>query len=107
MNWYHSSRRKVHCDIRQGCPLASLLFILALNSIYRVKRGDICGVPLTSGADDMAVYLRDRSTILSVVTILDDFAAVSGLRTSRTKSIIIELGLRGSSMPLDTCGLNL
>ena len=71
------------------------------------ERDDIRGVPLTSGADDMAVYLRDRSTILSVVTILDDFAAVSGLRTSRTKSIIIELGLRGSSMPLDTCGLNL
>ena len=81
---------------------------------YSIERDDIRGVPLKYGrritdvkisgyADDTAVYLRDRSAILSVVTILDDFAAVSGLQTNRVKSIIIELDPRGSSMPLDTC----
>ena len=76
------------------------------------------GEPLASGrrtndvkfsgyADDTAVYLRDRSAVLSVVRILDDFAAVSGLQTNWAKSIIIYLDPRGSSTPLGTCGLNL
>ena len=116
VNGYRSSRRKVHCGIRQGCPLAPLLFILALDSLYRVikERVDIRGVLLSSGrrttdvkipgyAEDTAVCLRGRSAVLSVVTILDDFAAVLGLHTNRAKSIIIELDPRGSSMPLDTC----
>ena len=120
VNGYRSTRRKVHCGIRQECPLAPLLFILALDSLYRVikERVDIRGVPLSSGrrttdvkisgyADDTAVYLRDRLTVLSDVTILDGFAAGSGLQTNRAKSIIVELDPRGSSMPLDTCGLNL
>ena len=53
------------------------------------ERSDIGGVSLTSGerctqfkvsgyADDMAVYLCNRAAILQVVTILDDFASVSG-----------------------------
>ena len=95
-------------------------FILALDSVYRVnqERGDICGVPLASerrtadfkisdDADDTAIYLRDRSAVLSAVTILDDFSSILGLQTNQAKSIIIELDPRGSSMSLDTCGLNL
>ena len=101
-------------------PSCPLLFILALESVYRLiqERGDIRGVPLTSEgrtndakisgyADDTAVYRRNRSVFLSVVTILDDFAAVSGLQTNQAKSIIIELDPCGSSMPLYTCGINL
>ena len=120
VNGYRSSRRNVVCGIRQGCPLAPLLFILALDGVYRViqGRGDIRGVPLTAGrrtaefkvsgyADDTAVYLWDRSAVTTVVAILDDFATVSGLRTNRAKSMVIELDSRGSSLPLDTCGLTL
>ena len=55
---------------------------------------DIRGVPLNSGgrvtefkvsgyADDTAVYLRDRAAVMQVVTILDDFARISGLLTNR------------------------
>ena len=93
-------------------------FIIAFNSVYRIiqERGDIRGVPLASGrrtadfkisndADDTAIYLRGRSAVLSVVTILDDFASVLGLQTNQAKSIIIELDPRGSSMFLDTCNL--
>ena len=36
---YRSIRHNVHCGIRQGCPLAPLLFILALDSVYRVIQG--------------------------------------------------------------------
>ena len=69
--------------------------------------GRTTDVKILGYADDTAVYLRDRSAVLSVVTILDDFAAVSGLQTNRAKSIIIELDPRGSSMPFDTCDFRL
>ena len=36
VNGFHSRQRVVSCGIRQGCPLASLLFILALDSVYSV-----------------------------------------------------------------------
>ena len=58
-----------------------------------ISGGRTIDFKISGYADDTAVYLRDRSAILSVVTILDDFAAVSGLRTNRPKSMIIELAL--------------
>ena len=89
-----------------------------MDSVYRVnqERSDIRGVPLASerrtanikisdDADDTAIYLRDRSAVLSAVTILDDFSSILGLQTDQAKSIIIELDPRGSSMSLDTCNL--
>ena len=36
VNGFHSKQRVVSCGVRQGCPLAPLLFILALDSVYRV-----------------------------------------------------------------------
>ena len=33
---YSSIRRDFTCGIRQDCPIAPLLFILALDSVYRV-----------------------------------------------------------------------
>ena len=120
VNGYRSRRRDVTCGIRQGCPLAPLLFILALDSVYRVlhAREDIRGVPISTGgratefkvsgyADDTAVYLRDRSSVTPVVAILEEFAHVSGLRTNRSKSMVIELNPRGSEQPFSTCGLTL
>ena len=84
-----------------------------MDSVYWViqERGDISGVPLASGrrtadvkisgyADDTAVCLRDQSTVLSVVTLIDDSAVFLGLQTNRAKTIIFKLDPRGSSMPL-------
>ena len=85
MNGYRSSRRYANYRIRQGCSLAPLLFIFALDSfVYRmIQVRDIRGVSITargwttdlkgSGcANDTGVYLRDRSTVLPVVKILDN-----------------------------------
>ena len=79
-----------------------MTFVGTSNIWGRTTDVKILGYP-----DDTAIYLRNRSAVLSVVTIHDDFAAISGLQTNRSKSIIIELDPRGSSMPFDTCGLNL
>ena len=106
--------------IRQGYLLAHLLSIIALDSVYWVfqAREDIRGVPITSGgrttkftisgyADDTDVYLHDRSAVSPVISILDDLDHVSGLWTNRAKSMVPELGPRGSAQPVSTCGLTL
>ena len=71
VNGYLSRRRNVLCVIRQGCPMAPLMFILALDGLNRVilARTDIDGIVHRSGdrskditvsgyADDTAIYLR-------------------------------------------------
>ncbi|GAB9477722.1 unnamed protein product, partial [Globisporangium polare] len=71
VNGYLSRQVEVTCGIRQGCPLAPLLFILALDTLYKVIRArpDIDGIQLQAAgrseaitvsgyADDTAVYLR-------------------------------------------------
>ena len=120
VNGYRSSSREVCCGIRPGCRLAPLLFILALDSVYRViqERVEARGVPLISDgrtneikvsgyADGTAVYLRDRTAVKLVVYILEEFASGLGLETNRAKSMIIELDPCGSALPLDTHSLTL
>ena len=48
---FNSRKLVVICGIRQGYPLALMLFILALNSFYRVlqESTDIRGVIIRSG----------------------------------------------------------
>ena len=66
VNGYHSRRRNVNCEIRQGSSLAPILFILALDSFYRVleEREDIQGVPITSGGRKTELKFRDMPRIL-------------------------------------------
>ena len=89
---YRSSKRDVRCGIRQECPLAPLLFISALDGIYREIQAypEISGVRIRSGdradvikvsryANDTAVYIRERWAVTHVVSIMDEFSGVSVL----------------------------
>ena len=60
--------------------------------------GRITDVTISFYADDTAVSLRDRFAISSIVKILNDFAAVSGLLTNRANFMIMEPEPRGLSM---------
>ncbi|KAF1333576.1 reverse transcriptase, partial [Globisporangium splendens] len=104
VNGFLSRKYNVTSGIRQGCPLAPLLFILALEVLYRkIEASDeIHGVELQAAgcatevrlggyADDTTIYLSDPKDINTVFAILDKYGAASGLRVNRHKSAVLPL----------------
>ena len=94
----------MNCGIRQGCPMVPLLFILALDSAYKVfrMRLDIHGVRITGTgreettavsdyADDTAVYLTHYRQIPKVLETFEAFKNVSELAIDKNKSIFVQL----------------
>ncbi|KAF1336414.1 reverse transcriptase, partial [Globisporangium splendens] len=110
VNGFLSRKYNVTSGIRQGCPLAPLLFILALEVLYRkIEASDeIHGVELQAAgcatevrlggyADDTTIYLSDPKDISAVFAILDKYGAASGLRVNRHKSAVLPLNKEFSS----------
>ena len=94
---------EITSGIRQGCPLAPLLFILAAEvlSLAITQAGDIQGieVPGTHGerhifsafVDDSTVFLQEASSLPRVLDIVAAFGRLSGLTVQPTKSQVIFL----------------
>ncbi|KAF1334471.1 Reverse transcriptase precursor, partial [Globisporangium splendens] len=110
VNGFLSRKYNVTSGIRQGCPLAPLLFILALEVLHRkIEESDeIHGVELQAAgcatevrlggyADDTTIYLSDPKDINAVFAILDKYGAASGLRVNRHKSAVLPLNKEYSS----------
>ncbi|KAF1329427.1 reverse transcriptase, partial [Globisporangium splendens] len=110
VNGFLSRKYNVTSGIRQGCPLVPLLFILALEVLYRkIEASDeIHGVELEAAgcatevrlggyADDTTIYLSDPKDINAVFAILDKYGAASGLRVNRHKSAVLPLNKEYSS----------
>ncbi|KAF1320212.1 Kinesin protein, partial [Globisporangium splendens] len=110
VNGFLSRKYNVTSGIRQGCPLSPLLFILALEVLYRkIEASDeIHGVELQAAgcatevrlggyADDTTIYLSDPKDINAVFAILDKYGAASGLRVNRHKSAVLPLNKEYSS----------
>ncbi|KAF1319699.1 reverse transcriptase, partial [Globisporangium splendens] len=110
VNGFLSRKYNVTSGISQGCPLAPLLFILALEVLYRkIEASDeIHGVELQAAgcatevrlggyADDTTIYLSDPKDINAVFAILDKYGAASGLRVNRHKSAVLPLNKEFSS----------
>ncbi|KAF1329028.1 reverse transcriptase, partial [Globisporangium splendens] len=110
VNGFLSRKYNVTSGIRQGYPLAPLLFILALEVLYRkIEASDeIHGVELQAAgcatevrlggyADDTTIYLSDPKDIDAVFAILDKYGAASGLRVNRHKSAVLPLNKEYSS----------
>lgn len=89
--------------IRQGCPLAPLLFIIAVEPLVLMLRQDsgISGihvqterageVRVSSFVDDTAVFLRRDNRLPRLLKLLSDFEAMSGLKAQPAKSSLISL----------------
>ena len=94
--------------IRQGCPLAPLLFILAADTLaicthQLCTRGYLSGfqssrsqvsIPLLQYADDTCFFLRGSvAAAHHVSSMMDIYSDFSGLRLNRAKSTAVGIGL--------------
>jgi hypothetical protein len=98
-----SAWQKVVSVIRQGCPLAPLLFILAAEilalAIRQDKKIEGMVVPGTTEqrhgfsafVDDSTVFLQEAKQLPHVVALVRQFGRLSGLQVQPTKSHVIFL----------------
>ena len=96
--------------VRQGDPIAGLLFVLAIEFLANLIRSKLPGITihqfrnfLSLYADDIIVYLRSKQDLPELITLLTDFHKCSGLRTNLNKSFLLPFGsLDWSSSPIPT-----
>ncbi|KAK1929575.1 LINE-1 retrotransposable element ORF2 protein [Phytophthora citrophthora] len=103
VNGEESTKWVVNSGIRQGCPLAPLLFILAIDFLGRaiVDHPEITGleIPGSGGCkhvfngfvDDCTVFLSASRQIEPLNHLLKRFGELSGLNVQPQKSIVIPL----------------
>jgi Reverse transcriptase (RNA-dependent DNA polymerase) len=84
--------------VRQGCPLAPYLFILAINSlISKVHISNMVGIPtpesdatkILAYADDITIFLSKDSELQTALSELKHFASASNLKINNSKSYIV------------------
>ena len=101
--WFQPQR-----GIRQGCPLAPLLFIMAADALAfcttrLCSRGHISGfqtaghpggIPLLQYVDDTTFFIQGSETAARTLSqMMDIFADFSGLQLNRAKSSFVGFGL--------------
>ena len=106
--WIHPQH-----GIRQGCPLAPLLFILAAGALVVCtlqlsSRGHITGfqtpgipggIPLLQHADNTTFFIQGSWAAAHTISVMMDiFLDFSGLRLNRAKSSFIGFGLSAEEM---------
>ena len=113
-NGYTTGPFSLGRGVRQGDPLSPYLFIIALEILALKIRSDnqIQGlkigretVKLSSFADDMTCFLKDKLSYISLFEILKSFEELSGLKVNHEKTELLALGnntLRDVDFPKHT-----
>uniref|UniRef100_A0AAV1UX75 Reverse transcriptase domain-containing protein n=1 Tax=Peronospora matthiolae TaxID=2874970 RepID=A0AAV1UX75_9STRA len=102
VNGYMSDPLDVGCGIRQGCPLAPLLFIIAVEPLYEILHSTVKGVRIANTSEtleikvcgyayDTAVYVQSPEEVSVVMRTLMRFGAASGLVINASKSVAVPL----------------
>ena len=84
-------------SIRQGCPISSLLFIFATESLAQKLKEKLGGIKITrSGnhinikiaqyADDTILFLSNFKDVLSAIELLNKYESVAGLKLNISKT---------------------
>ena len=102
-NGYATEFFKLSRSVRQGCPLAPFLFILAAEVLSLAIRGnkDIkgimfgdCEVKLSQLADDTSCFVSDILSAKIILETLDYFAHIWGLKCNLDKTEVLWIGSR-------------
>ena len=106
-NGHSSSPVQVANGLAQGCSLSPLLFIICIEALARVIRGNeqIEGVSIVNQelgrkekkvgmvADDTMITIQaNRESFMETVRVLKEFEKISGLKVNYEKSVICHLG---------------
>lgn len=87
--------------VRQGCCAAPYLFLIAVEVLaICIRQSPSLGgisignedMVISQFADDMTVFARDETSVVSLLKVIDSFGAVSGLQINRDKSNLLPLG---------------
>ena len=98
--------------VRQGCPLAPLLYLFVAQALLSFLRARGVGLPdllpcsprtVTTGtyADDAQVLLETPAHISTFLSAMDTFAAATGQRLNPAKSRVLPLGAVPSAAALE------
>lgn len=79
---------KITCGVKQGCPLAPLLFVLLIDTIIR-KLQDSPQVTIGGFADDLGFFLEKLGFLDTLQSTIDDYCQASGSQVNQTKTILI------------------
>ena len=100
-NGYSSEFFSLQRSVRQGCPFSGLLFVLAVEplthqirinqSIKGLENGNKI-TKLSMYADDTTAFIHDYSSAASLLTLLDQFGDLSGLKINKSKTEGMWLG---------------
>ena len=100
-NGYSSEFFSLQRGVRQVCPLSGLLFVLAVEPLAHQIRIDESIKGLENGnkitklsmyAHDTTAFIRDDSSAMSLLTLLDLFGDLSGLKINKSKTEGLWLG---------------
>ncbi|MCO5560132.1 hypothetical protein L7F22_013739 [Adiantum nelumboides] len=119
INGYISVNFQLARSIRQGCPLAPLLFAIATDPLLRnldlqMQRQAIRALPLPQGesfltqlfADDNCNIVRcEQGSITALMQVYEDFCEVLGSKIAPHKTECLKLTYKEDIGVLDKCGL--
>ncbi|KAF1314922.1 Rxlr effector protein, partial [Globisporangium splendens] len=108
-----SKKRKVVSGIRQGCPLAPLLFIIAVETLALAVdqctslQGITIGgaeerrLKISAFMDDSAIFLSRGAELKPLLELLQRFGTVSGLHAQPAKSCYISLNTSATQVKVN------
>ena len=76
--------------VKQGCPLSPLLFALCMDPLLRAIQSGAPQMGVKAYVDDIQAYSADLADHAKAMTLIDGFAAASGLGINRDKTVIIQ-----------------
>ena len=100
-NGFTSEWFKPKRGIMQGCPLSGMLFVVAVEllAIKIRQNAEIKGICLSNQefkisqyADDTTVFVRDQESVKALMSVLKEFAKLSGLELNVNKSKLMWVG---------------